>query len=132
MAVSKSENRLFSVLFNNRAKSSSKSRKNTTQKDNSNTHKNGDLIEILTNLGINGIPIHLIMKLICLVTFRLEEPICQGGLGSNESDIQATHAACMAINKLQQEYKINGRIVKENPDVLSHQQACRYKSEKRP
>ena len=130
MAVSKSENRLFSVLFNNRAKSSSKSRKNTTQKDNSNTHKNGDLI--LTNLGINGIPIHLIMKLICLVTFRLEEPICQGGLGSNESDIQATHAACMAINKLQQEYKINGRIVKENPDVLSHQQACRYKSEKRP
>jgi hypothetical protein len=32
--------------------------------------------------------------------------------------MQATYAACMAINKLQQEYKINGRIVKDNPDML--------------
>jgi len=40
------------------------------------------------------------------------------GLGSDESDIQATHAACKAINKLQQEYKVAGRYMKDNPDVL--------------
>ena len=40
------------------------------------------------------------------------------GLGSDESDIQATHAACKAINKLQQEYKVAGRYMKDNPDVF--------------
>ena len=40
------------------------------------------------------------------------------GVGSNESDTQATHAACKSICGLRMEEKVNGRTVIYNPDVL--------------
>jgi len=40
------------------------------------------------------------------------------GVGSKESDTQATHAACKVINLLTMEYKDNGRTIVDNPDDL--------------
>jgi len=40
------------------------------------------------------------------------------GVGSNESDTQATHEACKAINLLTMEYKVHRRTIVDNPDVL--------------
>ena len=40
------------------------------------------------------------------------------GIGSKESDVQATNAACKTIGELRMEYKVNGRTVQDNPDVL--------------
>jgi hypothetical protein len=40
------------------------------------------------------------------------------GVGSKESDVQATNTACKTIGELRMEYKVNGRTVQDNPDVL--------------
>lgn len=40
------------------------------------------------------------------------------GVFSKESDVQATHAACKSIGELRMEYKANGRVFQDNPDVL--------------
>lgn len=40
------------------------------------------------------------------------------GMNSKESDTQATHAACKTINGLRMEYRANGRMMTDNPDVL--------------
>jgi len=40
------------------------------------------------------------------------------GVGNKESEVQAMNAACKTIGELRMEYKVNNRIVQDNPDVL--------------